>query len=390
LINFLLFLQINNMQYNTRLMKINTIVCSSEVAAADYVNTHSSNRHPAPLQKIEIQSLGDRKLLTLPHESLIACITTKKDPLSIDPGGFKALRDVALFSVSNTGKVNSVAGEYLLYKFQNNRLKNSNSGERNQEVLQEAAYMDLFRNRQEVLQIVAKASYINSKGMEKVVLIVPKHSYSLRQALKDPDISFSRDLFAKSLLEGVALLHKTNMSHGDLKPGNLLLTREGKCVIADFGTATFKWDETFKGTPQYYSPEQAKAIQDYRKWAADPNTTSRPPEIQQGLEQIGSTTRDLFALGMVLYAMKRDEDGLPENILPHKKSPEEKISGRANLLTLPRTDPLYAFFHEPPKEILSYKDLVQGLLQANPEKRLTAKQALNARLFPLSCKEVGK
>lgn len=44
-------------------------------------------------------------------------------------------------------------------------------------------------------------------------------------------------LYVHQVLEGLEYLHKLNIVHRDIKGLNLLLTKEGKLKIADFGVA---------------------------------------------------------------------------------------------------------------------------------------------------------
>ncbi len=63
--------------------------------------------------------------------------------------------------------------------------------------------------------------------------------------------------------DAVAFAHSRNVVHRDLKPGNLLLTREGRVKILDFGIAARLDVQTGRqeqvcGTPYYMAPEQIR------------------------------------------------------------------------------------------------------------------------------------
>jgi serine/threonine protein kinase len=68
---------------------------------------------------------------------------------------------------------------------------------------------------------------------------------------------------AASLLDALAHVHERGVTHGDLKPSNLLLRAPGDVVLADFGAAFLRDDahataDGGAGTPQYLAPERLR------------------------------------------------------------------------------------------------------------------------------------
>ena len=98
--------------------------------------------------------------------------------------------------------------------------------------------------------------------------------------------------YGAQIAEALAAAHARGITHRDLKPGNVMITRPGVKVL-DFGLAKSSRDDTLTatnvalGTPAYMAPEQLEAKE------CDPRT-------------------DLYALGLMLFEMatgKRAEPG---------------------------------------------------------------------------------
>ena len=88
---------------------------------------------------------------------------------------------------------------------------------------------------------------------------------------------------AASLLGALAHVHERGVTHGDLKPSNLLLRSPGTVVLADFAAPLPRDDarasnDGAAGTPQYLSPERLRG--------------ARP-----------SPSADLYAAGAILWEM---------------------------------------------------------------------------------------
>jgi hypothetical protein len=93
------------------------------------------------------------------------------------------------------------------------------------------------------------------------------------------DESHLRDALAQ-LADGLAAIHGAGLVHRDLKPTNVMVTRDGRVVLLDFGIAILARDRHESGiavgTAVYMAPEQARA---------------ESPEAAV----------DLYALGIMLY-----------------------------------------------------------------------------------------
>lgn len=71
---------------------------------------------------------------------------------------------------------------------------------------------------------------------------------------------------AADAADALAFGHRLGVVHRDIKPSNLMLTRAGRCKVADFGLAElndpnddFRLPAGVIGTPKYMSPEAARA-----------------------------------------------------------------------------------------------------------------------------------
>ncbi|MEK7953472.1 pectinesterase family protein [Luteolibacter soli] len=120
---------------------------------------------------------------------------------------------------------------------------------------------------------------------------------NLRDLLRDGKMAPEQALaIIPPICEALQFAHDHGIVHRDIKPENILLDRDGRVKIADFGIATLAGDAAERaGTPHYMAPEQnggAQAI-DHRA--------------------------DIYALGVVLYEMLTGERPTTFPVAPSRR-----------------------------------------------------------------------
>jgi serine/threonine-protein kinase len=129
-------------------------------------------------------------------------------------------------------------------------------------------------------------------------------------------------------------MHRRGVFHGDLKPGNIMLSKDGQVKVIDLGTAWLKGHDKgrIQGTPQYMAPEQAR-------------------------EKVVNAKTDLYNLGATMYRMLTGE--YVNLIGPHEAS--SLIGQRLNQATPP--------IHLNPKIPGTLNETIMRCLASNPEQR---------------------
>ena len=136
----------------------------------------------------------------------------------------------------------------------------------------------------------------------------------LKDKIKSGPISNNEVInITNQMAEGLDAAHKKGIIHRDIKSSNIMITKDGKVKIMDFGLAKIKGGTELTkigstvGTPAYMSPEQTKG------------------------EEVNHRT-DIWSFGVVLYEMLTGE-------LPFKGDYDQAI--------------IYSILNEEPESIAS-------------------------------------
>jgi serine/threonine-protein kinase len=137
---------------------------------------------------------------------------------------------------------------------------------------------------------------------------------------------------------GIGYAHRANLIHCDLKPQNVLVTRDDRVKVADFGIARaiseasqHLADSQVWGTPHYFSPEQAAG-------------------------EAPTAASDVYAIGVILFEM---------------------LTGRLPFIADSPTAVALKHLQEPPPSVIEFNpgaprqldDIVQKLLAKEPTAR---------------------
>lgn len=187
--------------------------------------------------------------------------------------------------------------------------------------------------------VVTTYDVVEEEGRPYIVMeLLPTRSLStvLREDGALPPERVAR--IGLEMLSALEVSHRQGIVHRDVKPGNVLLTKEGRAVLTDFGIATMAGDPALTstgvvlGSPAYMSPERARG---------------RKPGPES----------DLWSLGATLYAAVEGR-------------PPYDSDNALGTLTAVISDPV-----EPPRTGGPLGEAILGLLEKDPGVRMDIPRA---------------
>jgi serine/threonine protein kinase len=210
--------------------------------------------------------------------------------------------------------------------------------------IREISILKIFQNSSSDTGIMNLEDIIVLDDDEQTVgIIMKKYSFDLHDAFKKKLLRKNdRRQIAIKMLGAVAFLHDNGVIHRDIKPENILLDENMNPVLADFTLSKIFTGVCKKGT---HTGKIATA-------------TYRAPEVVA--KKSYGMPADAWSLGVVLF---------------------ELFTGKQ--LTAQKDKEAFDFLS---RQIPKFKggplaDMVKGLLIINPDKRWTARQALESEIF---------
>ena len=182
---------------------------------------------------------------------------------------------------------------------------------------------------------------------------------TLKELARKKDLEDNMDKIVKGIISAIGYLHDQGVIHRDLKPGNVLFSRDRnkKLVpkITDFGISKdILGDKTIEqsftegvGTPHYMAPEQF-----FKK--------------KFGLNGEVSERTDIWAIGVVLYQLLKGVRPFGQNSKDYELIREEIIEKNPDFSGIPE----------------KYKNIIEACLQKEAVKRPQSAEALLEMLSP--------
>ena len=194
--------------------------------------------------------------------------------------------------------------------------------------------------------------FIEGRSLEKVLQEL---------GMRNEWLTIERSIeIVEACLTGLSHAHENGILHGDIKPGNIMITTKDEVKLSDFGCSRFLDKSSIP--IESYSEKQIASIRASETYAA--------PEILRNEEyEQGNFSSDLFSLGLVIY------------VLFTKAHPFLHPSGLMEIkdLIMQEDYPAYPSLTREPRIPEEKAEIASSLLEKNRSKRKfrTASEVLN-------------
>ncbi|KAK8820908.1 hypothetical protein WA556_005222 [Blastocystis sp. ATCC 50177/Nand II] len=253
----------------------------------------------------------------------------------------------------------------------------------NLRIIREVRYLRFFKDCEQVLDIVDFYCYPYTPSIHILSTADPLFTYTITP-LYDYDLGVVIDaknylsldqirLITYQVLLALRYIHSAGFIHRDIKPGNILLTPSADVAICDFGLARSDTTQLtdYVVTRDYRAPELLVGNSTYNSKVDMWSLGVTLAEMFHGssLFLTGSTSQQLDRALSFLGIPAEEDLAMVENEAVRARIRGRRVQRRPLLQELSRAIPADA------------ADLLLSLLQFNPEKRLSANEALHHRFF---------
>eukprot|EP01038_Epipyxis_sp_PR26KG_P011744 gene11744-15716_t len=141
-----------------------------------------------------------------------------------------------------------------------------------------------------------------NKKKEELYMMMELMDSDLHQIIKSKQVLSERHhkCFMKQILEGVSAMHSIGVFHRDLKPGNILVTKDCHVRIADFGLARMMDESTLQGNNELHPMTEYVVTRWYRA-----------PEVLLAPKTPYSAAVDIWATGCIFAELLRGKALFP-------------------------------------------------------------------------------
>lgn len=246
----------------------------------------------------------------------------------------------------------------------------------------------------EFVKVLASCSYTGKNSAPKIGIIMEHcnggnlRDFGLTYDI-DPKINELYWKFTETILSGLNKMDEKKIHHRDMKPENLVITVDefGKMhlKIADFGLAKLIEEEKANpegtGTARYMPPETLKGFDlinegnELNKLSEKGVTKKGQELIEQGTAMIANTKGDMWAMGMILLELRTGFVATMEQMYDAEGF---GIIRKASLLNQDDVKKWFSKDVNVDGPIKNIEDLNFRMLQVDPDKRISAKEAFDA------------
>ncbi len=239
------------------------------------------------------------------------------------------------------------------------------------ELAQHAERVERFRREARSLAALNHPSIVTLYAIEEidgelVLAMELVEGRTLAQAVPTGGLEMARFFrLAVPLVDALSAAHERGVVHRDLKPGNILVTREDRVKVLDFGLAKLRADATATAVDQ-------RTTQDLTAMGSVMGTAAyMAPEQIRGSP--ADERSDIFALGIVLYEMATGRHPFQGQA----KSTADLVSA------ILRDDPPSLLELQPhlPRHL---DRIVRGCLEKDPERRFQSAKDVRNQLERLA------